>query len=201
MFENVFNLQNPYFLDSMVMFTINLISLFVLIRLIYFRYSGKPVFMFAFFLMGIVVFFVGSILNAVELGFGMAVGLVAVLTILRLRTRQITIKDMAYLFAIFGISVINALRMVAYPLLGRIILNMIIILAAFILEQFLIRNKPVSVDSHLITYNKLDLLRPEKNNELLSDVSQLTGKKVIKVKIEKVNYEKNSSEVEIFYND
>jgi hypothetical protein len=201
MFENIFNLQNPYFLDSMVMFTINLISLFVLIRLIYFRYSGKPVFMFAFFLMGIVVFFVGSILNAVELGFGMAVGLVAVLTILRLRTRQITIKDMAYLFAIFGISVINALRMVAYPLLGRIILNMIIILAAFTLEQFLIRNKPASVDSHLITYNKLDLLRPEKNKELLSDVSQLTGKKVIRVKIEKVNYEKNLSEVEIFYND
>jgi hypothetical protein len=200
MFENIFNLNNPYFLESMVMFLINLTSLFILIRLIYFRYSGKPVFMFAFFLMGIVVFFVGSILNAVELGFGMAVGLVAVLTILRLRTRQITIKEMAYLFAIFGISVINALRMVAYPLLGRILLNLIIIFAAYLLELFLLRNKPKAVESHVITYTKLELLRPEKNSELLKDVSELTGKDVIRVKIEKVSYKKKSSDIEIFYN-
>ncbi|HEX2975985.1 MAG TPA: DUF4956 domain-containing protein [Bacteroidales bacterium] len=199
MFDNIFDLNNEYFLETMAMFVINMTALFILIRLIYFRYSQKPTFMFAFFLMGIVVFFVGSILNAVELGFGMAVGLVAVLTILRLRTRQITIKDMAYLFAIFGLSVINALRMVAFPLLGRIILNAIILVSAIILENFLLKNKSRACDSHVITYNKPELLRPEKNSELLADIKQLTGMDVYKVKVEKVNYEKQSSEIEIFY--
>lgn len=199
MFENFFDLGNQYFLETMAMFVINLISLFILIKLIYFRHSQKPTFMFAFFLMGIVVFFVGSILNAVELGFGMAVGLVAVLTILRLRTRQITIKDMAYLFAIFGLSVINALRMVAFPLLGRIILNAIILISALLLEQFLIKHKQKPCDSHIITYYKPELLRPERNSELLADIKNLTGMDVYKVRIEKVNYDKESSEIEIFY--
>jgi hypothetical protein len=199
MFENAFKLDNPYFLDSMGMFVINLLSLFVLIRVIYFRFSKKPSFMFAFFLMGIVVFFVGSILNSVELGMGTAVGLVAVLTILRLRTRQITIKDMAYLFALFGISVINALNMVAFPLAGRIILNLIILGTAYLLEILLLKNRPEPCESHTISYNKVELLKPEKNKELLEDIAALTGKNVFKVKIEKVNYEKGSSEIEIFY--
>jgi hypothetical protein len=94
-------------------------------------------FVFAYFLMGIIVFFVGSILNSVNLTMGTAVGLVAVLTILRLRTRQITIKDMSYIFAVFGISVINALRLVAFPLLGRIILNIVIYFLLIFLSSFL----------------------------------------------------------------
>lgn len=194
MFENIFDLTNPYFLETLVMFVLNTIALLFLIRVVYFRYSKKEMFVFAFLLMGMIVFFVGSVLNAVKLDFGMAVGLVAVLTILRLRTRQITIKDMAYLFAIFGISIINALRLLAFPLMGRIILNIVIILVAYILEEFIERHKS---ESFSITYRNLELLRPEKKKELLEDVAILTGKRIMNVKIVKVNYKKNSAELEI----
>lgn len=194
MFENIFDLTNPYFLETLVMFVMNTLALFFLIRVVYFRYSRKEMFVFAFLLMGMIVFFVGSVLNAVKLDFGMAVGLVAVLTILRLRTRQITIKDMAYLFAIFGISIINALRLLAFPLMGRIILNIVIILVAYILEEFIERHKS---ESFSINYRNLELLKPEKKKELLEDVAILTGKRIMNVRIVKVNYKKNSAELEI----
>jgi hypothetical protein len=198
MFDKMFDLSNEYFLGAVVMFVINMISLYILIRVIYFRYSHKEMFVFAYFLMGIIVFFVGSILNSVNLTMGTAVGLVAVLTILRLRTRQITIKDMSYIFAVFGISVINALRLVAFPLLGRIILNIVILLSAYILEQFLIKNR---CESYTITYKNMELLRPDKKQELVQDVANLTGKMVLRVKILKVNYKKNSASLEVYYRE
>lgn len=180
----------------MVRFVINLVFLFVLIKLVYFKYSGKAMFLFAFFLMGIMIFFIGSILNAVFLEIGMAVGLFAIFTILRLRTTNVSIKDMAYMFTTIGISVVNSLKMVGFPLLGVIIINIIIIASAYILEGFLLKN---SSESHSIVYRNLELLRDNKYPRLLKDLSDLTGKEVIKVKITRVDYRAETALLEIFY--
>ena len=137
-------------------------------------------FLFAFFLMGIMIFFIGSILNAVFLEIGMAVGLFAVFTILRLRTTNVSIKDMSYMFTTIGLSVINSLKMVGFPLLGIVIINAIIIFSAYLLEEFLIRN---SSESYSIVYRNLEMLRSNKKQRLLKDLSELTGKEVIKVKV------------------
>jgi hypothetical protein len=114
MFDKMFDLSNPYFTTTLIMFSINTLFLFVLIRLVYYRYSRKESFLFALFVIGIVVFFIGSLLNAVQIQWELAVGLVAIFTILRFRTRSITVKDMSYIFAVIGISVINSLKMVIF---------------------------------------------------------------------------------------
>lgn len=198
MFEKMFDLGNPYFLETMIMFLINLVFLFVLIRVIYYRYTKRESTLFALFLIGIIVFFIGSILNAINLDWAMAVGLVAVFTIMRLRTAQISIKDMAYIFAAIGISVINALRLVAFPLTGRIIINIIIVVSAFVLEEFILRRK---IESHKIVYENLDFLKPERKKELLTDLSNLTGRSILRVKVEAVDYKKKCAELVVYYND
>jgi Ca2+/Na+ antiporter len=165
---------------------------------VYFRFTKKEMLLFTFFLMGITIYFIGSILNSIMLEFGMAVGLVAVFTILRFRTTQISIKDMAYLFATIGISVINALRMVDFPMLGRFIVNIILILSAYILELYLLKHRS---DSFNIVYENIDLLRPEKKDELIKELSDLTGRKINRVKIENVDYKKRLAEIEIYYKD
>jgi hypothetical protein len=194
----MFDLANPYFVETIIMFLINIFFLFLLVRLIYYRYTKRESTLFALFLIGIIVFFIGSILNAINLDWAMAVGLVAVFTIMRLRTTQISIKDMAYVFAVIGISVINALRLVAFPLTGRIIINIIIIFTAFILEEFILRKK---VGSYKIVYENLDLLKPERRNELLNDLSNFTGRTILRIKIDTVDYKKKSAELVIFYHD
>lgn len=198
MFDKMFDLTNPYFKEMMIMFVINIIFQYILIRLVYFRFTKKESFLFAFFLIGVIVFFIGCLLNYIQMQMELAVGLVAIFTILRLRTRSITMKDMAYVFAVIGIAVINALHLVAFPLLGRLIINVIIILMALILEKFIVRNK---LNSHNIIYENIDLLRPDKNEELLNDLSILTGMKIVKVKVEEIDYKKKSSEIVIYYND
>lgn len=193
-----FDLSNPYFIGIMERFVINLLFLFLLIRVVYFRFTKKEMLLFTFFLMGITIFFIGSILNSIMLEFGMAIGLVAVFTILRFRTTQISIKDMAYLFATIGISVINALRMVEFPMLGRFIVNLLIILSAYILEVYLQKHR---TDSFCIVYENIDLLRPEKKDELIRDLSEMTGRKIHRVKIESVDYKKRMAELEVYYRE
>jgi hypothetical protein len=198
MFDNIFNLNNPNFLGIMVRFVINLIVLFILIKVIYFRYCRKEMFFFAFFLMGIMIFFIGSVLNAVFLEIGMAVGLFAIFTILRLRTTDVSIKDMAYMFTVIGVSVINSLKLVGFPLLGIIIIDAIIIVSAYVLEEFLVK---YSSESYTIVYRNLEMLRSNKKQRLLKDISELTGKDVIKVKVRRVDYRSEIALLDIFYKE
>jgi hypothetical protein len=192
----MFDLSNEYFVTTMIMFSFNTLFLFLLIRLVYYRYTKKESFLFALFVIGIVVFFIGSLLNAVQIQWELAVGLVAIFTILRFRTRSITVKDMSYIFAVIGISVLNSLKMVAFPMLGKVIINLIIIITPFILEEFLLRNRN---ESYRILYENLDLLRQGKTRELLQDLSTLTGRNVLRYKVLEVDYKKKISELEVFY--
>jgi hypothetical protein len=198
MLENAFNLGNPNFLGIMIRFVINLIFLFILVKVVYYRYSRKEMFLFAFFLMGIMIFFIGSILNAVFLEIGMAVGLFAIFTILRLRTTNVSIKDMAYMFTTIGLSVINSLKMVGFPLLGIVIINIIIIVSAYLLEEFLAKN---SSETYSIVYRNLELLRTNKKQRLLKDISELTGKDVIKVKVRRVDYRSEVALLDIYFKE
>jgi len=198
MFEGFFNLNNPTFLGIMMRFVITIIFLFILIRVIYFTYTKKDKFVFSFFMMGIVAFLICSMLGQVLMTMTFAFGLFAVFGILRLKTRNFSVKDMAYTFATFGISVINSLDVLKFPMLGILIINIIIILAAYILEEFLIKHRS---DSYSITYENLKLLMPDKEQELLQDLSVITGKNILRFKIQNVNYSKKIANLEIFFKD
>lgn len=198
MTDNFYDLTNQAFVGIMWRFLIAVIFLFILIRVIYFRYSGKEKFLFSFFLMGIIAFFIVSILRSVYIEMGMGFGLFAVFGLLRLRTRNFTEKDMAYTFTVFGIAVVNSLKLVKFPLLGVLIINIIIVLAAYLLEEFVLKYK---IETHEIIYDKLELLKPEKKDKLLQDVSMKTGKDVSRIKIRRINYKRKRALLDIYYKE
>jgi hypothetical protein len=148
--------------------------------------------------MGIIAFFIVSILRSVYIEMGMGFGLFAVFGLLRLRTRNFTEKDMAYTFTVFGIAVVNSLKLVKFPLLGVLIINIIIVLAAYLLEEFVLKYK---IETHEVIYDKLELLKPEKKDKLLQDVSLKTGKDVTRIKIRRINYKRKRALLDIYYKE
>jgi len=196
--ENFFNLNNPDFWGIIVRFLINLVFLFVLVRLVYYRYSKKADYLFSLMLMGIMIFFIGSMLKTVFMELGMAIGLFAIFTILRLRTRSFTMKDMAYIFTTIGISFINSLKLVGFPLLGMLIINLIIISSAYILEIYMLK---IQTDSHEIIYENLEMLKSDKKQKLLKDLAILTGREIISYNIERVDYKRGQAVIEVFYKE
>jgi len=213
MFKDFFDLNSPQFWAIIERFVINLVFLFLLIRVVYYRYSNKPRYVFSYFLMGIVIFIIGSMLPIVFTSamaqLGMAIGLFAIFTILRFRTRNLNIKDMAYIFTVIAISAVNSLEWAKFPTLGIFIFNIIIIFSAFILEMLLARknkkNKKTRKDgveklsTHPIVYDNMEMLKPQNKEELIKNVAEITGLDVKKVKIKKVDYKNKVAILDIFY--
>ena len=196
--DNFFNLNNPDFFGILIRFVINMAFIFVLIKEIYFRYSKKEKFLFTFFMMGITVFFVSSMLKSVFIEFGMAVGLFAIFAILRFRTRNFGLKDMSYIFTTIAISLINSLKLVGFPVLGVIIFNIIILIAAIVLEEFALKNNTTTFS---IIYEDLELLQSAKKPKMLKEFSILTGKEILKYRVRKIDYKRKVASIDVSYKD
>ena len=175
---------------------VTLLVLFIVIRLIYYRYSMNERRVFSFFQMGIMIFLVCILLKSVEIQLGIALGLFAIFAILRFRSRNLSMRDMTYFFTVIGISVINAMATFYNPVRGMIVINLIIIVSTFVLEVFF--NKR-AYDTATLIYDRLELLAPDKTQELLSDISSRSSKKVEKVEIKKIDLIKRNAELEISF--
>src|SRR5664279_6139516 len=141
MTDGFFDLSNSNFVGIIWHLIVHIIALILLIRIVYYRYNRKEKYLFSFFLMGILAFFITSMLLRVTIEMGMGLGLVAVLAILRLRSRNCSVKDMTYTFAVFGISVLNALEIMHFPYMGVLVINGLIITSAWLLELFVVNNQ------------------------------------------------------------
>lgn len=195
--DYVINGNDPIW-NVLLRFAVDLVVLFIVIRLIYYRYSKNNGNAFSFFLMGIMIFLVCILLKTVEIQLGVALGLFAIFAILRFRSRNLEIRDMTYFFTILGVSVINALATFYNPVRGHILINMVIILSIQVLEYFFY-NKPDKPGSCRIIFNKLELLNPEKKDELLSELTSRTGIKIEKARIRKIDLTSGLAEITVYY--
>ena len=189
---------DPTLPGIMIRFFFNLLILFILIRLIYYKFTKKEEYLFSFLMMGIIIFLLCSLLQTVNIQLGMALGLFAIFAILRFRTVNYTAKDMTYIFTVIGISVINSQANISPPFAGALLINTIIVITAIILELFLKKNALTPV---LVVYNKLEFLNPDFRNELLKELSGQTGLNIEKVRIRKIDIAKKSAELEVYFRD
>ena len=128
---------NDQLLEALLRLGVNLVNLLIIIRVLYYRFSNKKGNIFAFFLMGIMIFTVCILLKGVEFQMGMVLGLFAIFSIVRFRSMNMEIKDLSYLFAVIGISAINALFDFPHPVRGTILVNAIVIITISDTRAFL----------------------------------------------------------------
>jgi hypothetical protein len=147
-------------------------------------------------MMGIIIFMICSLLRTVDIQLGMALGLFAIFSILRFRTVNYSVRDMTYIFTVIGISVINSQANIPPPVIGALVINSSIILSAFILEIFLIKNNRSSV---VIQFNKMELIKPSHRAELIRELSAITGLSIERVTINKIDANKGNAEIEAFF--
>jgi hypothetical protein len=184
--------------NLLIRFVINLGVLFTLVFLIYYRFSKKEQYIFAYILMGVMIFLICSVLGSKEIQMGLALGIFAIFAIIRFRTVPFSVKEITYVFIIIGISVINSLASLPPFILGAVIVNVTILLLTYLLELFLQKR---SLSSYTIIYNNIELLKPENYQELLKDLSASTGRNIVKADIQHVNIKRKNAELEIWFRD
>lgn len=168
---------------------VNIISTFVLIRFIYYPRNSRANYIFTFFLMGMMIFLIASILDQVNLNMAFALGLFAIFGIIRFRSPSIDLKEMTYLFLVIGVSIINALvEFNVAEWLGLVVANAIVIISAAAMENYRPKNH-ILKRMMVITPSDYSILN---NNELLlQEVKKITGIEVLKVDLVKINKVKN----------
>jgi hypothetical protein len=173
---------------------IDIASVLLLIRFIYFPIYRSRENVFTFFIFNIIIFLITYLLNKVEMSMGAAFGLFAVFSMLRYRTEDISIKDMTYLFLVIAMGLINAVSKGNWDELT--LLMIIIILITYLLESNILIRKEVS---RLVMYENIELIRPENRALLIADLEKRLGHKINQVVIGKVDFLRDAAQIQVFF--
>ena len=178
-------------------FGINFIFLIIIVRLIYYRMKDDKDYVFTFIMFNILTFFICFLLRKVPMQMGFALGLFAVFGILRYRTEAIPIRQMTYLFIVIGISMINALSNKSISIFELIFTNSFITLITYLIDRVWFQS---TEESKNILYEKIDLIKPENQEDLIQDLKKRTGLPIHAVKIVKIDFLRDTASITIFYN-
>ena len=174
----------------------NLTVITIIVRYIYYPITKNKDYLFTYFLISLTVFLLCILLDNVKLQLGFALGLFAIFGIIRYRTDPIPIKEMTYLFLVIGISVVNALSNKKITIAELLFANSIIIFIAYGLERLWLLKHETRKN---ITYEKIELIVPEKREELLEDLRKRTGIDIIRVEVRRIDFLRDTANIRIFY--
>ena len=173
---------------------IDVISMIVLVRFIYFRIYRKKDYLFTFFLFNIIIFIITYLLNKVDMSMGAAFGLFAVFSMLRYRTEGITTKDMTYLFIVIAMGLITAVSKGTY--FELFVIDFILIAFTYALDgNWLVRNEMAKT----VVYENIDMIRPENHIQLMEDLRKRTGLDIHRFSVNRVDFLKDVANIKIYY--
>ena len=146
------------------------------------------------------------------MGVGLTLGLFAIFGVIRYRTETVPIREMTYLFVIIALAAVNGLAPV-YKVVGAvtdnphyevslgtvavmIISNALVVLLIWVLENGkLLRH----TSTKLILYDRIDLIVPEKREELIADIQKRVGVKVNNLEVGHVDFLRDAAFIKIYY--
>ena len=183
-------------LQLLLGFLINCTVALLIIRGIYYPIRRDKKYMLAFFTLNTSVFLIASLLGGVDLSVGVSFSLFAIFSVLRYRTDPIPVREMTYLFVLMALPVIDAvlLSQSSYPAL--LIANGVTILVLYAVEKGW---GCYDEQKKSITYDKIDLIKPENYSRLLADLRERTGLSVARCEIGRIDLLRDVVELRIFY--
>ena len=189
-------LFNKDFYELLIKLLFNLAIVSYIVRYLYFNSTKNKDYLFTYLMISITVFLLCFLLENVKLQLGFALGLFAIFGIIRYRTDPIPIKEMTYLFIVIGISIMNALANKKISYSELIFANLSILTLTYILERIWLLKKESRKN---ITYEKIDLIVPEKREELLKDLKIRTGLNINRVEVRRIDFLSDTAQIRIFY--
>jgi len=191
------DLINPMGLTELfIRFGFNMLVSTVIIRYLYYPTSKRKDYLFTFVMLSTTIFLLIFMLESVKMKIGFALGLFAIFGIIRYRTNPIPIKEMTYLFVVITIAVINGMTSKKISYAELISTNLIIIFVVFVIEKLLFLRHETS---KRITYEKIDLIKPDKRKELIADLEERTGINISRVEIGRINFLQDTARIKIFF--
>lgn len=177
---------------------LNLAVALIIVRFIYYPLTQNKNYVFTYLAFSTIIYFVLGLFTSTDLSVGVGFGLFAIFSVLRYRTDEMPIREMTYLFIIIALPVMNSILMSNGDLMKLLAANGMIVALLYILEKewgFHFES------SKKITYEKIDLITPVNQDELLVDLRQRTGLPIKRVEIGRLNFLRDTAELKIYYDE
>lgn len=193
------NLISAEYLHMLARFIICVLVNWVIVKSLYYPKSRRRDFFFTFMLIGVAIFFIVFFMIFVledmkgKTGIGVGIGMFGIFSIMRYRTDAMPVREMTYLFIVLCLSVVNALAS-TMPLLELLLTDLLIVFCVWVCEKYL-KVEPCK----LIQYDRMELIKPERKEELMEDIKNRTGLDVIKIEVGGIDMLRDMAVLKVYY--
>ncbi len=187
--------DGPSLWTFLIRFGFNLLVCWVITHFLYYKKSRRRDYYFTYMLFSTVIFLILYQLQNLQMEITLALGLFAIFSMIRYRTEQLPIREMTYLFVLIGLSVINGSGMTS-SYTAYVVTNVLVILLIWLLEALVFTGKTAN---KIITYEKIELIVPERREELMADLRKRTGLDILKIQIGSINFLKDTAFIKVTY--
>ena len=192
------------FINALVRFFICFGVNWVIVNKLYYKKSHRRDFYFTFLLISVAIFFLVYFMMGMDRGkatMGVGLGLFGIFSIMRYRTDTMPVREMTYLFIIVCLSVVHAMVDIEndnpnyVAEYGKLLVIDLIVLVSIALCERTLKVQ----NTKLIQYDRPELAKPEKREELIADLEQRTGLKILKVEVGGIDFLKDSVVLRVTY--
>lgn len=200
-------LFSPDFGDTLLRFALCYLVNWIIVNFLYFKKAKRRDFFFTFMIISVAIFFLVYLMMGMDRGkatMGVGLGLFGIFSIMRYRTDAMPVREMTYLFVVVCLSVVHAMAdslgvdatgaMIGTPLLELLVIDVIVVLAIITFE----RSLKVQA-SKLVQYDRIDLIKPERREELIADLEARLGLKVVSVRVGAVDFLRDMTVLRVYY--
>ena len=171
-----------------IMIAIDLMAIFILTVPLYYRRHHRRDLLTAFAVLNIGVFAVASILGSASIGIGVGMGLFGVLSIIRLRSTEISQYEVAYYFSALSIGLIAGLGS-GDPLTSSALIALVLVVVALVDSRKILpasRQEEMRLD-HAFT----------NEDELARHVEKLLGATVTNLRVISVDLVNDTTTIDV----
>ena len=190
--------------NTMLRFFVCIVVNWFIVSRLYYRKCHRLDFYFTFMLISVAIFFLVYFMMGMDRGkatMGVGLGLFGIFSIMRYRTDTMPVREMTYLFIIVCLSVIHAMINIEQvnpnyltDISRLVIIDLIVILAIFCCEKQL-----KIQSSKLVQYDRIELIKPERYDELKADLEERLGLKVLKVEVGGVDFLRDTAVLRVYF--
>ena len=175
---------------------IDLVVSCIIVLGIYFPTEKDKGYVLSFFAFNISIFLIATLFSQVEISIGLGFGLFAIFSILRYRSDPLPVREMTYLFILMTLPVIDVVMLNEDMILETVVANLAILAVFFVIEKTMGLRYEVRKS---ITYEKIELIKPEHYNALLADLRERTGLPIKRCEIGKIDFLHDVAEIKLYY--
>jgi hypothetical protein len=178
-------------------FVLNFLSAFIIVRFVYYPRGQSNNYVFTFLAFNTVIYFIMGLFTSIELSIGAGFGLFALFSILRYRTETVPIREMTYLFVMAALSILNSVLFDSSEYTRMVVVDLLVVVVLWVLDREWGFCRDQSQME--IVYEKIELIKKERKEEMLRDLRERTGLNVLDFEVQNINFLRDVANLKITY--